>query len=134
MTPGLIRKARVLGEAVLINRSMCLGLFGRGCHAYLHRVGRAGQEWSLRMDSLEGSLMTAFLPYLGPGSPFRDTCLILGTPLSLGGCLRLIYHQLGSQAADLAFTAHSGLLQLKAFSGKCSLQGSREEEEGKTLS
>lgn len=60
----------------------------------------------------------------------QDTHLILEELLSLEGCLRFIYHQLGGQAADLVFTAHSGLLKMKGFSAKCSLQGSREEEEG----
>jgi hypothetical protein len=76
--------------------------------------------------------MTLFLSYLGHGSFSQDTHLILEVRLPLEGYLRLIYHQLGCQAADLAFTVHSGLLKMKAFSGKCSLQGSREEEEGKT--
>lgn len=75
--------------------------------------------------------MTVFLSYLGLGSFSQDTDLILAVLLSRGGCLRVIYHQLGGQAADLAFTVHRGLLKMKAFSGKCSLQGSREEEEGK---
>lgn len=75
--------------------------------------------------------MTLFLSYLGHGSFSQDTHLILEVLLPLEEYLRLIYHQLGGQAADLAFTAHSGLLKMKAFSGKCSLQGSRRKRRGK---
>lgn len=83
-----------------------------------------------RLGVLEGRPMAVFLSYLGHGPFSQDTRLILEVPIPRW-CLRRIYHQLGGQAADLAFTAHSGLLKMKAFSGKCSLQGSREEEEGK---
>lgn len=100
-----------------------------------------GPESRTRMEDLQVGCLWA----VGLGRKSHDCVpFLLGSQLILsryrphpssapvlGGCLRVIYHQLGGQAADLAFTAHRGLLKMKAFSGKCSLQGSREEEEGK---